>query len=254
MTLLILLAVAFLLLLGALAVAAVRFASPRDAEGRRSAPGCLAGCAVALVLSLLGLAGLAVFTGAAALVAAPTEEFRDDLREAARDVGEGMRELGQELRENSEDLRRELREELDNARRARRERERERERDNESETTPDEPGSSADSSSPSSAGSSSPSSTPWRARVVVSWRGASDPSPELLAALTSAALAPPVELSVQTVVDETDGERTIATLSAQARAASVKALDALLRADLARESERSGVEYALESVVDDELR
>ncbi len=250
MTLLILLAFAFLLLLGALAVAAVRFASPRDAEGRRSAPGCLAGCAVALVLSLLGLAGLAVFTGAAALVAAPTEEFRDDLREAAHDVGDGLRELGQELRENSEDLRRELREELDNARRARRERERERERDNESETTPDEPGSSADSS----AGSSSPSSAPWRARVVVSWPGESDPSPELLAALTSAALAPPVELSVQTVVDETDGERTIATLSAQARAASVKALDALLRADLARESERSGVEYALESVVDDELR
>lgn len=253
MTLLILLAVAFLLLLGALAVAAVRFASPRDAEGRRSAPGCLAGCAVALVLSLLGLAGLAVFTGAAALVAAPTEEFRDDLREAAHDVGDGLRELGQELRENSEEVRRELREELDNARRARRERERERalerERADESGTLsarPDEPDSSADSGSPSSA--------PWRARVVVSWPGESDPSPELLAALTSAALAPPVELSVQTVVDETDGERTIATLSAQARAASVKALDALLRADLARESERSGVEYALESVVDDVLR
>ncbi len=241
MTLLILLALAFLVLLSVLAVVVVRFATTRDAEGRLTPPGCMAGCAVALALSLLGAAGLAVFAGAALFVSAPTEEFRTDMREAAEDIGEGLRELGDALHEGSDELRRELREEAEAVRRTRRQR--------------DEPSSASTAES-----TPEPTETPldaavqWRARVVVSWPGASDPREELLQALTSAALAPPVDVAVVTTNDETDGARTVATLSAATRAANVKELDELLCDELARLSERLGLEYSLESVSDDELR
>ncbi len=236
MTVLVLLALAFLLFLAVLAVVVVRFGSTRDAEGRPSAPGCFAGCAVALALSLLGLAGLAVFAGAAALISAPSEEFRADLRDAAQEVGAGLRELGQELRENARDAGRELRESAREARRPR-----------ESRDT---------SATPSAAPTVAPLETnrPWRARIVVSWPGDSDPSSELLEALTRAALETPIDAAVHPSIGEDGGARTRAELTATSRAADVKALEALLRVELARASAELDLEYLLESVVDDDLR
>lgn len=241
MTLLFLLALAFLIFLTVIAAFVVRFALTRDAEGRLSPPSCIGGCAVALVLSLVGVTGLAVLAFAALLVSAPTEEFRTDLREAAEDIGEGLRELGQELHESSDELRRELREEADAVRR------RHGRRDESSSASTEE-------STPESTETPLDAAPPWRARVVVSWPGASDPREELLQALTGEGLAPPVDVAVVTTHDETDGARTVATLSAATRAASVKELDELLRDELARLSEGLGLEYTLESVSDDELR
>jgi hypothetical protein len=231
MTGLILLALAFLILLVVLAVVAARLLGARDAEGRRAAPGCLAGCAVAAALGFLGLVGLAVFTGAALVLSVPDEEFRADLREAADELGDGLRELRDELREHSDELRRELRDEIDDARRQRDRR-----------------------ASPTPAPQPEPASEVWRARVVLTWAGESDSLAALIEALTRTALAEPVDIEATETRDETDGARTIATLVANARCADVSALRTAIEEELARLNASSGVEYTLESVSDDRLR
>ena len=48
----------FFLLLCVLALVAARFFTARGPDGKRSAPGCLGGCAMAAVLTALGVAGL----------------------------------------------------------------------------------------------------------------------------------------------------------------------------------------------------
>jgi len=64
----ILLLALFLLVLAAIAFAAIRIFSRRDAAGKTEPLGCLTGCAIGLALFFLGLVGLVAFAGALAVL------------------------------------------------------------------------------------------------------------------------------------------------------------------------------------------
>jgi hypothetical protein len=81
--LLIVLLVLFLLLLTALAFASVRLFAARDVHGNVTAPGCLNGCALALLLGVCGLLGAAAF--AAGVIGISTAE---SVHIATRDLPE----------------------------------------------------------------------------------------------------------------------------------------------------------------------
>ncbi len=87
----VLLAALFLVLLAVLAAVAFKLLAARDAQGNVTAPGCLNGCAIALVLALLGGLGAATFLAAAGAIAGegPLREIGRELRERKRVRDEG---------------------------------------------------------------------------------------------------------------------------------------------------------------------
>lgn len=219
-----LLGLAFLFLLCVLAVVSLRMFGARDAEGRRSAPGCLGGCAMTVVLALLGFVGLGVFIAALA-VSAPSEEFRDSLHEAAREVSSAVREQAQELR-------RELQDEFGDERPTRVRR-----------TTASDPAPTA-----------SEVPAPWRARVVLSWPGESDPPLALVEALAAAGLQAPIDIALTSGSDESGGQRTKATMTAAASAASAAELRRTIDAAVEHLRAESGLELTVLEVLDEDLR
>jgi hypothetical protein len=87
----------FLLALAAVAFAAARLFTARDAQGRREPLGCVLGCglgAALLLLALLGLAafvaGMATLAGARALEANPVERIRVVSDQEALDGVDGL--------------------------------------------------------------------------------------------------------------------------------------------------------------------
>ena len=121
-----LLAAAFLVLLACLGWVALRVFAARNDKGELTAPGCLNGCAFAVVLAGLGAVGLGTLVVGAFVAATPPEvreTFRDvrhELSGAFTDMREELRgaadELNDELREAAEELRRELPGERNDAR------------------------------------------------------------------------------------------------------------------------------------------
>lgn len=223
-----LLGLAFLVLLCILAVVSLRLFGARNEEGRLTAPGCLGGCAMAAVLSFLGLAGLAALVLALA-VATHTVEFRNSLNDAAHEVSFAVREQAEELRR---ELRDELGDELGDGRSAR-----------------------ARRASPTEADpKTAPAPRTWRARVVLGWPGQSDPPLALLEALTKAGLQEPLELALTTSNDEANELRTKATVISATRATGVDALRRAIEAEAARLGAESGLELSVLEVADEDLR
>jgi hypothetical protein len=235
-----LLALAFLALLGCLAFAAVKVFGAKNAEGRVSAPGCLGGCAMALVLTLLGVAGLATF-----LVAAAVATSSPEMNEAAREISAG-------IREGVGELRRELRTEIGRARR-RAPRDTDIERFD-SEST-DETDESDDAGGVVGAEESDDTRiVPWRARVVVSWSGHGEPDVKLLDMLDEAGLDAPIDVEVDFESDETDGDRSLAILTGSASLESVGELRRRVEEALERAGAELGAEFELVEVRAEDLR
>jgi hypothetical protein len=232
-----LLALAFLALLGCLAFAAVKVFGAKNAEGRVSAPGCLAGCAMALVLTLLGVAGLATF-----LVAAAVATSSPEMSEAAREISAG-------IREGVGELRRELRTEAGRARRR-------APRDAELERLDSESADESDDSAGAVGVDESDDTriVPWRARVVVSWSGHGEPDVKLLDMLDDAGLDAPIDVEVDFESDETDGDRSLAILTGSASLESVGDLRRRVEEALERAGAELGVEFALVEVRAEDLR
>jgi hypothetical protein len=224
MYLLSLLALAFLALLCCLALVAAKVFGAKNAEGRATAPGCLGGCAFALLLAVIGLAGLATLVAGVALATATPE-----LGDAAHELRVGLREGVAELRQEFGRARR----------RAPRVAEFEFEPGARVETTERQPG---------------PAAASWRARVVVSWSGHSEPKLELLEALARAGLEAPIDLALVFESDEADGQRSTATLSGGASHVDVDELRRRLEEALEQAGSELGLEFSVHDVRPEDLR
>jgi hypothetical protein len=230
-----LLAAAFLVLLAALAWVALRVFAARNDKGELTAAGCLNGCAFALLLTALGGVGLATLVVGAFVAATPPE-----VRETVRDVRNELREAFGELREGLRAGVDELREEIE------RERRDARPRGPEWTRPSDEP----DSSTPQAA---RVGHNPF-AIVVVRWRGAPDPPLELLEALVGCGLAEPIDVSVESVADETDEPEQRATFRARAGSGELAELERCLREALAAARESNGTSFELLEARHEDLR
>ncbi len=228
MYLLSLLALAFLALLGCLAFVAAKVFGAKSAEGRATAPGCLGGCAFALVLTVIGLAGLATFVAGAALATATPE------------LGDAAHELREGLREGVAEVRRELREEAGRGRRR-------DSRFSERELGPAAP-VEAHEAEPDLAVVS------WRARVVVSWSGHSEPRVELLEALARAGLEAPIDVELGFESDSSAGELSTATFSGSASHVDVDALRRRVEEALKQAGAELGLEFSVVEVRAEDLR
>lgn len=228
MYLLSLLALAFLALLGCLAFVAAKVFGAKNADGRATAPGCLGGCAFALVLAVIGLAGLATFVAGVALATATPE------------LGDAAHELREGLREGVAEVRRELRDELGRGRRRDpRVSERELEPIAPVEALEREPGLAAVS---------------WRARVVVRWSGHSEPRVELLEALARAGLEAPIDVELELDSDSSVGGSSTATLSGSASHVDVDELRRRVEEALNQAGAELGLEFSVVEVRAEDLR
>lgn len=204
-----LLAAAFLVLLAALGWVALRVFAARNDKGELTAPGCLNGCAFALLLSALGAVGLATLV-VGAFVAATPPEVRETVREVRHELRDAFSELREGLREGAEELREELEHERRDA----------RPRGPEWTRVPE-----ADSSTPRT---DQPDDSPV-VILVVRWRGESDPPLELLEALVGSGLVEPIDASVESIADETDEPEQRATIRARATTGEIAEIERCVR-------------------------
>jgi hypothetical protein len=240
-----LLAAAFLVLLACLGWVALRVFAARNDKGELTAPGCLNGCAFAVVLAGLGAVGLGTLVVGAFVAATPPEvreTFRDvrhELSGAFTDMREELRgaadELNDELREAAEELRRELPGERNDAR-------------------PRGPEWTRRRESESSAPLAAPVVDGWPVRLVVRWRGEANPPLELLEALVGCGLVEPIDIAVESSADETDETEQRATFHARAAGGEFAELERCLREALEQARETSGTSFELLEAQREDLR
>lgn len=201
-------ALAFLALLCVLALVAGHVFGAKTPEGQRTAPGCVGGCAMFVVLTGLGLAGLGVFIAGAigAMDKGPVREVAHEVRDTLR--AHRMAERGSQ---SSEERRRRAAwpesEQVEVERQA---------NDNDGADEAPAPARAADDEASDEGANDEGASEGEHAskpvRVVVCWAGHSEPRKPLLDALREAGIEGEVRVEVEYERDDHGAERTVVTL------------------------------------------